>query len=357
MAAKHYYELDEDVLAAITRFFDRTPKGKTFGNGRVARQLFESMVANQASRLANSSSDIGLNRLAKTDVPRAEGDDGTDRADDGVPPAPSARKLAALVGQQPVRDALLARLRGLVTLHRRRQSIAGLANLVFDGPSGSGRQAVAALLARSLAELGLLSNGVLVPLRLSDVPARWPDQAETVCAHAVVETAGGVLLLDVDERFSARPEPEQGRVIAAVRQVLAEHADTVTVVCGQQPALGALLGGQTELAGRFAEHLRFTDYTPTELADLMLHRWVALGLAVADSVPAVVADRLAMAPPPDGVRGAHRLAGRVAEAVRSPTVRVADLDAAFPESSTITSTVDAQLVEAPERALSLANAR
>jgi len=346
MAAKHYYELDDDVLDAIARFFDRTPKGKTFGNGRVARQLFETMVANQASRLAEAPTDVGLSRMTVPDVPRADGDDGSENTDDGVPAGPSARRLAALVGQQPARDALLARLSGLAALHGKRQPVAGLANLVFDGPVGSGRRAVAALFAGALAELGLLPTGVVVPLRPAAVPARWAGQAEIVVAEHVARAAGGVLLLDLDEDFAERAPGERERVIVAVRAVLAEHTETVTVVCGQQPAIGELLGGQADLAGRFAEHVRFTSHTPAELAELVARRWRATGLRPEEAVLRVLAEHLAGLPLPGGVHDAHLLADRIAGKFFVPGVTAAELAEAFGPPSSATRQQAERLVPA-----------
>ncbi|WP_211177548.1 right-handed parallel beta-helix repeat-containing protein [Pseudonocardia acidicola] len=331
MAAKHYYELDDEVLAALTRFFTHTPKGATFGNGRVARKVFETMIASQATRLASSASggDAELSRLLPADVPRAEGDDGRDEARDdgagagGVPPAPAARQLAALVGQDPVRQALLARLSGLLALHRRGQSVAGLANLVFDGPAGSGRRAVAALFARALAELGLLPSGVLVPLALAQVPARWAEQAVAAVAAAVADAEGGVLLVDLDGRYGDRPEPERARVTAAVRAALRARPDTVVVVCGPASSIGELLGGRDGLAGGFAEHLRFTEYLPAELAELTVRRLARHGLAAEDGVRPVLAEALAGEALP--VRAAHRLADRIAAAAGAPGVAAEDV--------------------------------
>ncbi|MDH6109214.1 Holliday junction resolvasome RuvABC ATP-dependent DNA helicase subunit [Kitasatospora sp. MAP12-15] len=67
---KHYYELDESALEALVRYFDLVPKGATFGNGRVARQVFEEMISGQASRLASGppQDDSELSRLTGADV-------------------------------------------------------------------------------------------------------------------------------------------------------------------------------------------------------------------------------------------------------------------------------------------------
>ena len=327
MAAKHYYELDDDVLNSLHRFFDKTPKGKTFGNGRVARQLFESMISTQASRLAISGgADNELSRFATSDVPMAEGDDGSDTPEDNLPPGPSARRLSTLVGQQTVKDALLARLTGLLALHRRRQPLGGLANLVFDGPVSSGRRTVARLFLRSLAELGLVASGAVVELSLSSLPCKFDGQAEIRLRAAVQAAAGGALLVDIDALFLQRNDAEKGRVVGAVREVLAAApADTVLLLTGQQQLIGALLG-RTDLAGRFAEHLRFTDYSPAEMAELAVRWWTENGWQAGEGVAAA----LTAGAPAGGVRDAHTFAAAVAAGTTSRTVTTADLDGAKP---------------------------
>jgi Holliday junction resolvasome RuvABC ATP-dependent DNA helicase subunit len=50
--AKHDYRLDEELGEALLGYFERIPKDGTFGNGRTARRVFESMTDCQASRLA-----------------------------------------------------------------------------------------------------------------------------------------------------------------------------------------------------------------------------------------------------------------------------------------------------------------
>jgi hypothetical protein len=45
------YRLDEPARAAVRAWFAAHPRGTGFGNGRLSRNLFEAMVANQATRL------------------------------------------------------------------------------------------------------------------------------------------------------------------------------------------------------------------------------------------------------------------------------------------------------------------
>ncbi|SEF27731.1 Right handed beta helix region [Amycolatopsis pretoriensis] len=53
--ARHDYRLDEDLGEALQDYFERIPKDGTFGNGRTARRVFESMTDCQASRLATAT--------------------------------------------------------------------------------------------------------------------------------------------------------------------------------------------------------------------------------------------------------------------------------------------------------------
>ncbi|MBC3841042.1 AAA family ATPase [Streptacidiphilus sp. 4-A2] len=70
LCAKHYYDLTDDAQQALIRYFEEVPKGATFGNGRVARQIFEEMISRQASRLAadGTADDSALSVLTGADV-------------------------------------------------------------------------------------------------------------------------------------------------------------------------------------------------------------------------------------------------------------------------------------------------
>ncbi|MGH9117536.1 MAG: AAA family ATPase [Acidimicrobiales bacterium] len=51
IGAKGQYRLNDEARAKLLAWFDAAPRSKGFGNGRLARNLFESAVAHQASRL------------------------------------------------------------------------------------------------------------------------------------------------------------------------------------------------------------------------------------------------------------------------------------------------------------------
>ncbi|MFD4637137.1 right-handed parallel beta-helix repeat-containing protein [Lentzea sp. NPDC058436] len=102
---KHQYQLSVDGVAAVREWFEQVPKGGTFGNGRVARQLFESMVSNQASRLMDepelegsalttlTAADLGQPSIATEEEPPTE-------------PVPAVRREDLLTGPPPVPEGV-----------------------------------------------------------------------------------------------------------------------------------------------------------------------------------------------------------------------------------------------------------
>lgn len=71
IARKHHYEIVDDTREALRKRFAEEPRGRGFGNGRLARNLFEAAVAHQASRLVEveDPSDRDLVVLLADDIP------------------------------------------------------------------------------------------------------------------------------------------------------------------------------------------------------------------------------------------------------------------------------------------------
>jgi Cdc6-like AAA superfamily ATPase len=68
---KGEYRLDEAAKVKLLAWFDAAPRSKGFGNGRLARNLFESAVAHQASRLVSiaNPTDEQLVTFIADDIP------------------------------------------------------------------------------------------------------------------------------------------------------------------------------------------------------------------------------------------------------------------------------------------------
>jgi Cdc6-like AAA superfamily ATPase len=318
LCGKHHYELGDAALAALIGYFDGLDKGPTFGNGRVARQIFESMISNQASRLADGppASNAELSGLEAEDVyggPAPEPDPSPAENSSRTDESPGVRRLTAMVGLDDVRGALTRRLADLAAMRGGGQPVLTAANVVFAGERGSGRHALAALYGRCLAEKGISPTGVLQRMLLSDFPAHWPEQARAWASALFAEAEGGVLLLELNDAFEARPAEERTAVVDAVIEATGHFPDAVLVLCGDHAQLAELLREREDLAHRFAEYLQFPPYSAEQTAELVRRRLMALGHKVGETEHRTLAARLADALPGDGAYGAHRFAERIAE--------------------------------------------
>ena len=73
-ARKNHYALDAAAGDAVRAWFAAQPRDKGFGNGRLARNLFEAAVARQASRVVaiGDPTDVQLTELTHADIPAPE---------------------------------------------------------------------------------------------------------------------------------------------------------------------------------------------------------------------------------------------------------------------------------------------
>ncbi|MER8184561.1 right-handed parallel beta-helix repeat-containing protein [Kitasatospora sp. NPDC094015] len=360
LCGKHYYEPDEDAVAALHRYFEEVPKTATFGNGRVARQVFEEMINRQASRLAAEppDSDRELSRLAGSDVITVPagptdrvGEDGEDSQDgEGGEAGPAERaapggqgseagqpeqvtpvgrsaldRLAALTGADEARAALRDRLLLIAQARRTGASTGPTPHLVIQGAPGSGRRALARVYGRALTELGLLTSGATTHLALSTVPARWPDQPLVRLTAALADAAGGVLVADADPAFTQRPPQECEAVFEALATAARSAADTVLVVTGSGPHLVETLRRRPELAAPFVQFVELAAYTAEHALEMTVRHLSSHGMRLDEEAAGALVAALAAQPAQRTAYAAHRLAERMAATAYGRTVTLDDL--------------------------------
>jgi len=320
LCAKHSYELGAAALDALVHYFGRIPRGPTFGNGRVARQVFEAMISRQASRLAGHSPDAAeLSRLAAEDVepPPPAGPAAGARP---VEPVPSLQRLAAFTGLDAVTTALARRVTALMSA-RGDQPASPAGNVIISGAEGSGRRALTDAYARCLAESEVLRSGAVRPAVLSRFPARRPQQAQAWAATLLDDASGGVLHLDLDAAFDLRPAAERAAVLGALAEHTGRVRDCVVVLTGTSARVAAALRARASFAACFTEHLRLPGYGPQDTAELICRRLAALGHDVPDDTWRALAASMTLALPAGGAYGAHRFADGVADRARLRAVR------------------------------------
>jgi hypothetical protein len=342
LCRKHYYELTDDATAALHEYFELVPKSDTFGNGRVARKLFESMVNNQASRLATAppDRDSELSRFTAADLrtelaplraaaPASAAPAAATDPAGALQASTSWRRVADLVGQRPAREALGATVLRLANVRQRKDPIGAGANVAVAGVAGSGRAELVRLYAQCLAELDLVGVGHLVRASLDDdLRADWPGQAGPLVRTAFADAAGGVLMVDVDGSWPGDPR-EYGvdvleELAAAARRAagdpvvaLVGEPDRLAVVFERVPALGEVVG----------EHWALGGYAVEELADITVRLLRRRGHEVPDEVREALRGRFAGSQDGHTLDAARLLAGRLAGTAASQTLTAEDVRA------------------------------
>jgi hypothetical protein len=341
LVRKHYYELTDDGMQAVREYFERVPKHDNFGNGRVARKLFEAMVNNQASRLAVQppAKDSELSRLTARDLqaeidglqvaaasPAAAGDPA-----EAITATAGWRRLSGLVGQAAVRDAARRRLMRLSQLASTGRAVGQQANVVIAGARGSGRSEFAKLYAQTLSELDLVAAGQLVRCSISrELHAQWPGQAESLVDAAFDDARGGVLLVHTDGDWPMEPHAPGVEVLGALAEAAQRHpAAPVVVLAGELELLTSLWPLVPGLRKSFAEMWQLDAYGPAELAEVAVRLLIRRGHEVPDEVREALVDGLA-SQPLRTVRAAHQLAYRLSATAASRTLAVADLGGVSP---------------------------
>jgi hypothetical protein len=334
---KHYYDLTDDGVTAVTTYFERIPKNTTFGNGRVARKLFEAMINNQASRLATTppSKDIELNRLTAEDLapelelledlPMEQSDqpDATSNPAGAINATRSWHRVCGLVGATPVRDAVGSTLLQVCELRNRRRGYGKHANVILTGPGGSGRSEFARHYAAGLSELNLVPVGQLIRVSTrQELAPQWPGQAGSLVGAALRDAEGGVLMVDyTDDGTGAGPDIIE-QLVARMRPAL---GDPVVVLIGEEPALQELQAAVPAVAEVFGQNWSMPGYSTHELAEIVVRHLVRRGHEVPDDVRAALVD-LAAGLPERTVRAAHLFSWGLTRTAASRTLALADLN-------------------------------
>jgi SpoVK/Ycf46/Vps4 family AAA+-type ATPase len=266
----HHYALEYDTRAALVRMFDGMPRTESFGNARVARKVFEEMIARQAFRLSQHGRYSGV-ELAQL-LPQDLGETAPVIGD----------------GQRREVDSMLARLQQMVGLAEAKREVtelidllasararvrAGLPappvsrHLVFSGPPGTGKTTMARLYGELLAALGVLSSGQLVEVSRADLVGEYLGHTAHRTTDAFERARGGVLFIDEAYTLANGGAQDFGReAVDTLVKLMEDHRDEVVVIAaGYDQEMAAFLASNAGLSSRFTRRIHFANYSADEL--------------------------------------------------------------------------------------------
>ncbi|MGO2528761.1 MAG: AAA family ATPase [Microbacterium gubbeenense] len=275
------YVVDEDLYRrAIASHYRQTNDG---GNARWVRNVNENLISALADRVVDElersperAADIDTSVITDEEIlaVTSSGSHDADAVEQIL------AELYALTGLQPVKD-WVRDLMAQAQVDRDMRDLdphieRPMYHMVFTGRPGTGKTTVAKLVARLFHALGLLPNATVKVTDRAKLIGEYIGSTEANVTKVLDEAMGGVLFIDEAYQLYRPDNPRDygPLVLETLVPRLTDDKDRfVTILAGYTDAMDQLLTHANEgLPSRFPLRIEFPDYTPEEVATIVIAR-------------------------------------------------------------------------------------
>jgi len=266
-------EAEQAVLNEITARY-RT-RGASFGNARMVRSLFERITEQQSVRIAGLPralwTEAVLTTLEAADVERAVAGKSEVRYDVPIDEELLGRKvkeLERLIGLSGVKAEIGEMIE--LTRYYKRQNVPAeklVNHTLLIGKPGTGKTAIARILAGIYEALGLLERGELVEVDRSDLVGTHIGETEKRTAEQIERAMGSALFIDEAYTLAAGGDNDYGKkaIDVLLKQMSDRQGEFLVLAAGYEKEMTGFLDSNLGLRRRFGVTLHLDDYTPEEL--------------------------------------------------------------------------------------------
>lgn len=273
LCSKGAYEVSGEAKDLVRKHFSNlcATKDDSFANGRTVRNVFESIISKQASRIASSKEKTKelLSTIAIEDVQNCIGKiDEEEKLEDVM------KEFNSLTGLDTVKEEITELV--YIVQNQQRRKAQGLKvpslslHLVFMGNPGTGKTTVARCVARIYKCLGLLSKGQLIETDRSGLVAGYVGQT-AIKTQDVIQTAiGGVLFIDEAYTLVNGGSNDFGQeaIDTLLKAMEDQRDDLVVIVAGYDDLMNDFIHSNPGLESRFNRYIHFEDYSANQMLSI-----------------------------------------------------------------------------------------